>query len=853
MPAPAEFFDPAPGEDGGLLDLDAVLAYLELLGERTGRIEVRTIGTTTEGRPLQAAFLSSQENLARLESIADRLSLLADSRRTSRGQAREIARESPLVFFIGGSIHSDEVGPVQWAPVFAHWLAAGGAEESRRIRDGAVIILVPCLNPDGYHAVRAWAESVRGTPHERSPPPFLYHRYCGHDLNRDWFAFTQPETRAVARSLIDVYHPQVVFDLHQMGQDGYRFFAPPYRDPVEPNVDPGLLVGLQEIGAAIATALVAEGKRGAVHGEIFDAWTPARAYAHYRGAPRVLLEAASTELGWPVALPSGRLSPAARNRTVRHPHPWTGGRWGVDDVIAYFQTAVVSALLLGVEHRESWLLRYHEVFRRAIEEEKSPELYGIPAEQHDPEARRRLIEILLEGGVEMQRTREATRYRDRSLAPSLVVIDPRQPYGPFARCLLDATDYPATSPEDGKEASSRARGSGIAQGSDDPYDASTHCLPHLMGVEVLSLGARGELVAGDRPPVLEPFPAPVPREPLVLAPPGDSVGKGESSSSLYTASRSDTASYRLVSLLLAGGREVLELTANLPAGSPLPLVEGTFVVPALAADALSLAEAALTSRAQLVAHGPLPREAALRRLRLPRVACYTSSVPAPDAGWTRFVLESHGFPVTLLDDVGVRKGVSPARFDTVILPHQEPAELLDGNRPGSAPDVFCGGLGAEGMTSLLDFVEEGGTLVALGDSARVVASSLRHGRGETGVKDVLDSRAGLSFDTPGALLRVHPRVGHALTRGLPEELAIFHWGGTGFRGDASDLPILYAARTLRILGRARSGWVLAGTGAVYSARRGKGRVVLIGFRPQFRAWTTGSFKILFNALLESTG
>src|SRR5256886_17422913 len=85
------------------------------------------------------------------------------------------------------------------------------------------------------------------------------------------------------RSLYNVWHPQIVQDIHQQDSDGSRLFLPPYLDPVEPNVDPLLVDGVNALGTAMAWALAAQGKTGIAINAIYDAWTPARAYQHYHG------------------------------------------------------------------------------------------------------------------------------------------------------------------------------------------------------------------------------------------------------------------------------------------------------------------------------------------------------------------------------------------------------------------------------------------------------------------------------------------------------------------------------------------------------------------------------------------
>ena len=197
-----------------------------------------------------------------------------------------------------------------------------------------MLVLVPSLNPDGVTIVSRWYNHTLGTAAEGSDPPELYHHYTGHDNNRDWYAFTQVETRLTVDSLHNVWHPQIVHDIHQQGRTGSRLFLPPYLDPIEPNVDPLLVDGVNELGSAMAWELGGQGKTGISINAIYDAWTPSRAYSHYHGGVRILSEAASADLATPVHIPPDQLQAQARGfnpreRSWNFTNPWPGGRWSL--------------------------------------------------------------------------------------------------------------------------------------------------------------------------------------------------------------------------------------------------------------------------------------------------------------------------------------------------------------------------------------------------------------------------------------------------------------------------------------------------------------------------------------------
>ena len=150
--------------------------------------------------------------------------------------------------------------------LIAHRLASSNEPDIKKILDNTIILLVPSLNPDGVDIIKNWYDKTLGTPYEGTDPPELYHKDVGHDNNRDWYAFTQVETQLTVDKIHNVWHPQIVHDIHQQGENGSRLFLPPYMQPVEPNVPKQIVEGYTELGM-LEHALRALQRRGSlVHG-----------------------------------------------------------------------------------------------------------------------------------------------------------------------------------------------------------------------------------------------------------------------------------------------------------------------------------------------------------------------------------------------------------------------------------------------------------------------------------------------------------------------------------------------------------------------------------------------------------
>ena len=745
VPAPAAVLGFAPGTDRKLATWPQILAYFQALGATSPRVKIRQIGLSTDGAPFVVAFISSPSNLAALHALQDVQRRLADPRLDPDSAAAEaLIRRGKAIVLVTAGVHSNEVGGPLSAVEIAYRLASETSAAVRAILDRTVVILVPSLNPDGVGIVDRWYEQTLGTPAEGTDPPELYNRYAGHDDNRDWYAFTQIETRLVVDSLYDVWHPQVVLDLHQQGRDGSRIFIPPYLDPVEPNVDPLLVAGDNALGLATAWRLTAEGFTGVAVNALYDAWSPSRAFEHYHAAARILTETASANLASPVTVPADSLRAGAgvdpRTATWNFVAPWPGGSWTLGDVVRY-QTAGALALLSEVAAtREQWLHDARRVALRAVRGwDGWPFAFVIPTAGQNPAALGTLLEIFRHAQVEVRAALGSFTIGRERFFPGTYVVTLRQPYAAFAKSMLERQAYPDL----------RAYPGGPPR---PPYDVTAHTLPLLLGVRVLA-------VADSLPVALSP--------PVTAPAPG----------------------YRAAGLS--------------------PDVTGQQTV---------------------------------------RAAVYRSSTAPPDEGWTRWVLDTWKVPYTSVSDSEVRAGGLADRFDVMILPDEDPRAILSGLPADRYPAAVAGGLGTPGVQALRDFVDAGGTLVALNGACDFAIGAL-----DLPVTDVLLDVPAREFYGPGSILRLQLDADAPLSAGMPAQTVAWFEGGPAFDvTDPSRALVVgrYPADAGDIL---LSGWLLgaqrlAGKAALVEVQRGRGRVILFGFRPQYRGQSLATFPLLFNAI-----
>jgi hypothetical protein len=300
---PSAFLGFEPGTDSMLADWTQVSGYMNALAQQSGFVHVDTLGRTTEGRPFLLMTITAPMNQARLTEIKRAQALLADPRRLTDSTLDAIRRTQPAVILISYNIHSTEVASSQMGMTLAYRLATDPS--LTRLLDSVVVLMIPSMNPDGLDTVVSWYRRYKGTRYEGGPLPWLYHKYIGHDNNRDWFMVTQVETRLVTRMLYKEWFPEVVYDVHQMGAGGVRLFVPPFQDPVNPNLDPALVAAINLVGAQMASALYDAGATGVAHQLTYDLWW----HGGFRSTPTrhnmvgILTEAASTRLGSPITLP----------------------------------------------------------------------------------------------------------------------------------------------------------------------------------------------------------------------------------------------------------------------------------------------------------------------------------------------------------------------------------------------------------------------------------------------------------------------------------------------------------------------------------------------------------------------
>ncbi|HXF04026.1 MAG TPA: M14 metallopeptidase family protein, partial [Blastocatellia bacterium] len=363
---PKEHFGFNIGDDYQLATYSQLLDYWKKLDQESDRMSLVEIGRTAEGRPMVMAIITAPENhrkLDRYKEISRRLALAED---LTDEQARALADEGKAVVWIDGGLHATEVLGAQQLIEMAYQMVSRNDPETLRILRDVILLLVP-VNPDGMELVSSWyMREPDPTKRSTGNLPRLYHKYIGHDNNRDFYMVTQPETEAITRIFYHEWFPQIIYNHHQTGPPGTVLFAPPFRDPFNYYLDPLVIVGVEQVGAAMHARFIAEGKPGSTmrSGASYSTWWNGglRTSAYFHNMIGILTETIGNPTPMEIPFIPERLLPKSD-----YPAPIAPQRWHFRQSIEYAITANRAILDYASRHREELLLNIYRMGRNSIE------------------------------------------------------------------------------------------------------------------------------------------------------------------------------------------------------------------------------------------------------------------------------------------------------------------------------------------------------------------------------------------------------------------------------------------------------------------------------------------------------
>jgi hypothetical protein len=861
--SPREQFGSAIGDDYFLATYSQLEAYWKKLDQQSDRMQLVDIGRTEEGRPQWMAIISAPENLKQLDRYRDISRRLALAEGLTDDQARALAADGKAVVWIDGGLHANEVlGSQQLIETVYQLVTRSDAETRRILRD--VIVLVAHANPDGHELVATWYMRERD-PMRRTLDgvPRAYQKYAGHDNNRDFYLASQAETINMNRVLYKDWFPQIVYDHHQTGPAGTVMFAPPFRGPFNYVLDPLIPTTLDLVGGAMHARLAMEGKAGVTmrSGSTYSAWWNGglRTTAYFHNQIGLLTET--------IGSPTPTQIPFVPERQVASvdlpfpiaPQPWhfrqsidysLSANWAVFDFASRFREMLLfNAYRMGkngIERgsRDTWTFTPHRFAtvggrgggspfdqQLRVPPLRDPRGYILPSDQPDFLTAVKFVNALLKTGVTVHRATAAFTAGGKSYPAGSFVVKTAQAFRAHVLDMFEPQDHPDDFPYPGGPPT-------------PPYDNAGWTLAFQMGIKF------------DR--ILDGFDGPFEPIAVASAPPGRITGVADPTG--YFVTHQNDA-FVVVNRLLKAGEDVYwprdrRAGAAGAGGSGI----GAMYIAAKATTRSILQKAAADLGLTFVGVAAPPATEALK-LRPVRIGLWDRYGGSSPSGWTRWILERYEFPFELTYVQRLDAGNLGGRYDVIILTDE--ATTRSGDEAPAAdrvPPEFRATTGtlsvAKTVPALRQFVEEGGTLVAVGGSTELAialglpVSSALETRTDKGPQPLSREQ----FYIPGSVLRVRVDNTTPLGYGLEPDVDVFFDRSPVFKLDADA-----AARDIRRVAwfasasPLRSGWAwgqryLENGVVVIDAPLGRGRVLLFGPEITYRAQPHGTFKFLFNAI-----
>lgn len=832
---PQRFFGFQPGSDRNLFDYETLIGYFKVLDQSSPRISLREIGKSPEGRPMYLALISSEENIRNLDHLREINRQLAMNPDLPSEQRAEMVQEGKVFILATLSMHSTEVGPSQAAPIIAYDLITATHPDTTAWLENTVLMIVPSHNPDGMDKVVNHYKKYLGTKYEGSSLPEVYHKYVGHDNNRDFITLSQDDTRAIASLYNTGWYPQVMVEKHQMGSTGVRYFVPPPHDPIAENIDAGIWNWIGVFGSNLMKDMTQAGEKGVSQNYLFDDyWPGSTETCIWKNVIGFLTECASVKTATPVYVEENELNVIGKGlgeykKSINMPDPWKGGWWHLEDIVSYEITSMMSVVKTASSNRSAILEFQNDLCRTEVNKGKTeaPYYYLLPPGQMDPGEMVGIVNLLIEHGIHVYLLKEKIQSGSTTYEQGTVVIPLAQPYRPFIKEVMEKQRFP--------ERHYTPDGELIK-----PYDITSWSLPLHRGVtsvEVnvpLNLNLQQLTEISGAFSLLEPLP-----ESYWAA--QFSVANNESYKAAFMANELGLE----VSRTPGGDFIIIRDGGKSPKLDKL--ISGLTVMPKI-----------LTQKSRQP----------VAPFTVPKIALVETNMHDMDAGWTRFIFDTYHIPFTVVKPGDFEETDFATDFDVVVFPSNNKSILMEGQYrsenevyPTSYPPEFTKGIGKKGMDQLMIFLEQGGVILSWGQSTELFTGLLTVKSGDTTesfrlpVRDISKSISSAGVYCPGSFVRMNLKQDHPLTLGMPESTGVFFRGSPVFSTQVPNFDMdrrvigRFPEENILLSGYCEKTEKLADKSVMVWLQKGKGQLVLYGFNPQFRASTQATYKLLFNGLL----
>ena len=842
--SPYDHFGHAIGKPGHLHRVDEIYDYYEALAASSDRVELQTLGLTEEGREFRLLQIGTPENLARLDRVKEGMNALADPRQTSQEEARDWIQELPIIYTVYTGLHSPETAHPEMAMEMAYRLALAEHPMVAQAMEDVVVFLVPIAEPDGRDRMVQWyqrhGQDIYDDRDNIPAAPYWGH-YAGHDNNRNALQLYLRLSEEMLDLFLEWKHP-ISLDVHEAGDaTSYHYFSTgtgPYNEYIEPVT----IKEWQWMANYESTALERYGMPGVFTHDFYDGWFPG--YLFWITNNRNAIGRFTETWGIFSSLPNTRVrSPRAEMRTREwfRPNPaYETAHWSFRNVINYQQSGMLHSFYWAATNREEILEQFWVKSKNSLERGRTeaPFAYVIPQAQDRRADAAYMLNLIRKHGIEVHQAARSGSFGGVQVETGDYVVRMDQPYRNFAHMLLDVQRYPS----EGEEVA-YIRG-GMAWTFPLMHNVVTHPVNDLQ-VQSLTM----EEITAEIQPQGE-IQAPADAEWLVVHP--------------RASAKSLQARYALGEAPVEVAREAVSA-----GGTELP--PGAWLIPSQEMDR-NEAEA-WANRFGYDLHGLSQDQVdGVDRapMNLPRIGFLHTWRETRDSGAVRWSLDYLDVPFTMIAETELAQGDLRDRFDVILFPEQgrnstgrqifegiderhgdlaytQTEEFPAHGIPNSAERI-TGGMGYEGLQALRDFVEEGGTFIALGSASRLP------------IEYSLSRRATLfepdELIVPGSILRGEVAdPSNPITFGYDDEIPLWHKFGPYIEAvgaHSPNTPVRYTGDgdDLFMSGVVVGGHELASRPAVIDHPMEEGHMVLFGFNPMHRYQPHGNFALVWNAIIH---
>jgi len=843
---PQQFFGFVPGSDRNLIRYQPLIQYLQEMDEVSSRIKMFEIGQTPMEEKMFVVLISSENNINNLNPLKEINRKLALEPDLPDAVRDSLISQGKVFFLFTMSMHSTEVGPAQSVPDIVYDLATTTSPDKLHWLDQVVTMIVPCHNPDGMNMVIDNYYKYKNTKYEGCSMPGIYHKYVGHDNNRDFVNLTQLDNQAIARIYNQDWYPQVLMEKHQMGYYTVRYYVPPLIDPIAENIDAGIWTWTGVFGSNIITDMTNQNLSGVSQHYLFNEyWPGATTTSMWKNVISMFTECASVKMATPVYVEPTELQGYGKGlseykKSINMPLPWPGGWWHLSDIVEYEKASLYSCVKTASGHRKAILTFRNDLCKREVRrgQTEPPYYFVLPMQsQHDPGELYKMLDLIHEHGIAVFQLKKDFLLGSTQFRKGDFVLPLAQPFRPFIKEVMETQTYPVRHfTPDGEVIR--------------PYDITSWSLPLHRGLTSIEINERSlsfESVFSECTGSFSP----------------DNIIPDQFSAILLNGNFND--SYKAVFMAEEMDMEVERLTHAFSTDSKV-LPEGSFLIHCKSGqrdnirtivDQLKISPLFINSTDQIKS----------KSLSLPRIGLVETYFHDMDAGWTRFVFDEYHIPYTTIRP-GAFKKLDLSKFDLVVFPDSDKDILMSGKYKRQDeyvvpdyPPKYTKGIEKEGLQNLLRFIDQGGRVVAWGRSANLFEGSLELGEVpekeifQLPFRDISETLKKKGLYCPGSLIQINLKQDHPLTSGMPSSIGVFYRGRPAFTtsvpGFNMDRRVIAAIPEKPVLlsGYCEKEQLLEQKTMVVWIRKNKGQLVLFGFNPQFRGSTQAAYKLIFNAIL----